>query len=123
MEIARITVPIDPNATNPNRIGGANRYVQSRAKRAAWLAARSAWVKAGRPKAFNTVVVHLIVRRLRVMDEQNIWAALKSACDGLFVNAICDDDSPKNLRIGHIEQQTGKRFEKNPEVVFIVEEL
>jgi hypothetical protein len=122
-EVCRITVPIDINDTNPNRIAGASFYTRTIRKRNAWTAARMAWIAAGKPVATGRVITHLIVRRGRALDESNIWSAAKHLIDGLFVGAITPDDSPKHVRLGLIEQEISPDWKAKPEVIFIVELL
>lgn len=123
MEVCRITIPVDPNYTSPNRSGGRHWSTQGKRKEIAYNAAFSCWHNAGRPKATGPVRYHLIVRRGRVMDEDNIHSGLKACRDALFNHAITPSDSAKWVTIGSITQETGKQYGKRPEVVFIVETI
>jgi hypothetical protein len=123
MEVCRITLPADPATLSPNAVKKRRFREVLQLRRKAWMDARVCWQLAGRPVADGPVIVHLVVRRAREMDEDNIIAGLKNHRDGLFVGAITPDDKPKYVRLGHIEQQIKPEYKLKPEVVFIVETL
>jgi hypothetical protein len=122
-EVCRITVPIDPLYTSENRIGGASRAMRRIRIQQVKDACGWAWIAAGSPKAGGPVILHLVVRRLAKMDQNNIWGGLKWAIDALFKGRVTPDDNEKHLVCGHIEQQVGEQYRHKPEVVFIVETL
>ena len=121
MEVCRITVPIDPLPISENRIGGAPRGLKILRKKEVMDACGWAWLDAGAPKTDQKVILHLIVRRLARMDQNNIWGAMKWPIDALFKGRITKDDNETRLICGHIEQQVGEQYRLKPEVVFIVE--
>lgn len=114
----RIIVPVDVNEANPNRLKHIGRKIRVTKKHRE--AAHLAWIAAGKPTSQGPVVLDVIVRRGRVMDQGNIWAGLKHAIDGVFKKALTPDDSQKWLRLGAIEQETGGKWTYQPEVEFIV---
>lgn len=120
MEICRLTIPVDVNEMNPNRRGKLRAWI--RAKTAHKNAAQWAWVEAGRPVSASPVVVSVVIRRQRQLDEDNARASLKAIFDGLFKEAITPDDSPKWVRLGALTQQTGERWRLKPEVEIVVTE-
>lgn len=120
-EVCRITVPIDPATMSANK--RLNWRKLGALKSRAWKTARAMWIEAGRPKASGRVIVHLTARRARTLDVDNLISGCKAIFDGLFVNAITEDDSPEFLTIGHIEQDIKPEYRSNPTVVFIVETL
>jgi hypothetical protein len=116
-----ITVPVDVGLTSPNL----RRYwlIEARAKKAARTTAAWAWIAAGRPRAHGQVLVSVVVRRARAMDEGNVWAALKPVIDGLFVNALTPDDSPRWVKLGTLTQEISLRYRGREECVFRVESV
>lgn len=127
-EVCRVEVRWDPNRTTPNRTSrlhwGPMTRLKDRAKQEAWLA----WLAAGRPEASGPVRLSLVVRRGRVMDEDNIWSGLKWCRDQLFNRrkhgyGITPDDGPQWVRLGEIRQETGRRWVGEEHVVLIVETL
>jgi hypothetical protein len=120
-EICRIKVPIDPAPMSANKRKHWSQM--SRLKANAWQTARACWIEAGKPVASGQVIVHITARRARALDYDNLLSGCKALFDGLFVNAITADDSPKYLRIGHIEQIIKPEYKAAPSVEFIVETL
>jgi hypothetical protein len=123
MEIARVTVPFDVQRTaeNVTRRGG-HWSARSRVMRLARELARLCWLDAGRPKAAGKVRVSVVIRRARALDTANAIGALKPLLDGLFVDAITPQDSPKWLEFGGCTQETAKEWKGREEVTFIVED-
>jgi hypothetical protein len=119
MEVCRITLPIDPNLTSPNRNPGWRKL--AKLKSIAHTTARICWVKAGRPQVDFPIIVHYIVRRGTAMDDDNIIAGLKPVRDGLFKDAITPDDSAVWVKTGDVTQEIGPMWKKAPEVIAIVE--
>lgn len=97
------------------------RFAEKRRKEKAKEAALWAWHDAGRPRARCPVKVTLIVRRQRVMDDDNVYRGLKHVRDALFNGAITKSDSPKFFGYAGIRFETGKHWKGHEEVVFIVE--
>lgn len=126
-EICRITVLWDPNLTTPNRTSRIHWGQMTKLKNRSKEAAKLGWLASGSPEAAGPVQVSMIVRRERVMDEDNIISGLKWVRDTLFNGrkngyGVTPDDSPQHLRLGEIRQETGKRWVGAAEVVFIVTE-
>ena len=126
MEPIRIVVPFDIARCSPNlRLHWAER--NSRNHRAK-IAARVAWINAGKPTAEGKVRVSFLVRRGRRLDPDNLLAACKPVVDMLF-NAkrthggITPDDSSRHIEIGRIGQETGARFKGHETVELIVEPI
>lgn len=123
MEICRLTIPIDVNTQNPNRRGKLRSWLQ--AKAAHKEAAHTMWLLAGKPKASSPVIVSVIIRRYRVLDEDNAWASCKAIFDALFnrnrhLYGITPDDSAKWVTLGTMTQETGGCWYCRPEVEVIV---
>lgn len=118
MELCRLIIPVDANTQNPNRRGKLRTWIRN--KVAHQQAARAVWLKAGKPKAPGPVVVSVIIRRCRVLDEDNAWASCKALFDALFKRAITPDDSPQWVRLGTMNQETGGKWYSRPEVEIIV---
>jgi hypothetical protein len=119
-EICRLTIPVDVNDANPNRLKKLRQKM--RVTKFHRETAYKAWLAAGKPKSAGPVMIDVIVRRGRVMDQGNIWAGLKHVIDGIFKKALTPDDSEKWLRLGRIEQQTGGRWRYAPEIEIVVME-
>lgn len=125
-ELCRLTIPVDPNLTSLNR-----RYHWTRmakAKKSAYDTARWCWENLRRTDGHlfispTPVRVSLIVRRGRVIDNDNIVSGMKPIMDALFNHAITPSDSAAWVTLGDIKQETGKKYGKNPEVLVIVETL
>lgn len=116
-----ITVFVDPGLTSPNlRLHWRSRADRNRKAREA---ARWAWITTGQPRAKGPVLVSVTVRRARAMDEGNVWAALKPTLDGLLVDAITPDDSPRWVRLGTLTQEIQGRYRGREECVFHVEPI
>lgn len=120
-----IRVPWDVQRTSPNQRKHWRAW--ARIKKDAQEAARYGWMLAGRPVFTERVRVSIIVRRARVIDQDNAWAACKPLVDQIF-NAkrnagegALPDDSQKWLELGSVTLQTGKAWKLRPEVVFVVE--
>lgn len=120
----RITIPGDPYLTSQNRVvryrhWGARKRLYSEARQKA----RACWLAAGKPTAPGKVRVSVLVRRGKVLDESNVWSGLKPWLDGLFVEGITPDDSPRYVQLGEIRQETGQAWCHRPEVQFLIEVL
>lgn len=120
MEICRITVPLDPAPLSPNRMNGRHWRSATILKAKARDAAQWAWYSAGRQRARVPVIVSVIVRRGRVLDDDNLKASLKCVIDALFKGAVTPDDSLKYFELGALKQETGKIWKGREEIVFIV---
>lgn len=115
---ATIRVRFDINRVSPNQ--RLHHMTRARLNRMAREAGRLAWAQAGRPTSSAPVTVDLILRRARAIDQANAWAAAKGAIDGVFVEALTPDDSPKYVRLGTVTQETGKAWKGREECVFVV---
>jgi hypothetical protein len=71
--------------------------------------------------AVSGINVNVIIRRGRVIDQDNAQACLKSLIDGLFNNAVTPNDSRKWVLNYTVNQETGRVWQYQPEVEFIVE--
>jgi hypothetical protein len=112
-----ITVPVDVNEANPNRLKSVRQKIQVRKRHK--VAAQWAWVAAGRPVAEALpVTVNVTIRRGRALDQDNAAASLKATMDGLFKEAITPDDAQKYVLLGTITQEVGKAWKLKPEVEF-----
>lgn len=96
---------------------------RARLNRLARFAGEWGWAQAGRPRATGPVRVTLVLHRGRSIDQANAWAACKGALDGVFVNALTPDDSPRWLRLGEVIQEPGKEWRGRERAVFVVEEV
>lgn len=120
-EIARITVPYDVQRLSPNlRL---HFHERARRTKVARFLARRAWEQAGSPRATGPVRVSLLVRRGRSIDQQNVWCATKSICDGIFCAGLTPDDAPEWVTLGTVTQEPGRQWRGREEVVLIVEAL
>lgn len=120
-ELCRLIVPVDVNQMNPNRRGKLRDWIRTKTahKKAAW----GVWVQAGKPKAQTPVIVSVIVRRGKQLDEDNARASLKAVFDGLFKKAITPDDSPAWVKLGTLTQEIDKRWKYAAEVEIVVMEV
>lgn len=116
--ICRLIIPVDVNDANPNRLRTLRQKM--RVTKYHRETARTAWIAAGKPKSTVPVIIDIIIRRGRTMDQGNIWAGLKHVIDGIFKKALTPDDSEKWLRLGRIEQQTGGKWRYAPEIEIVV---
>lgn len=97
---------IDPHDLCANqRIHWSRRASRTKEAKAA---ARSAWVRAGSPKANGVVRYRLHVCRPRVIDEGAVVEGCKAVIDGIFRDGLTVDDSAKYCILDGIEQVTGK---------------
>lgn len=122
--LARITVPWDVQRTSPNQ----RQHWRQRAKltKLARDRARLAWAVAGRPQVpaeALPVRVSLIVRRARVIDEDNAISGSKALRDGLFNDALTPKDSQQFVKIGSVTFETGREWKGREECIFVVEAL
>jgi len=117
----RITVPFDPHLLCANRTFKMPPWRKGQLIRASKEAALSGWTQAGCPAIAGQVRVSLIVRRGRRMDDDAAWEGTKWARDALFVGRVTPDDSPRWVRLGGVEQETGARWRERPETVFVIE--
>lgn len=117
-EICRLIIPVDANTQNPNRRRQLRAWIRAKTahKRAAW----AVWAQSGKPRASGPVVVSVVIRRGRILDEDNARASLKAIFDALFKHAITPDDSAKWVKLGSLTQETGGRWQCMPEVEIIV---
>lgn len=118
-EPIRIVVPFDPSRLSANQ----RLHWRERAKRtqAVRVAARYCWALAGEPRAAGKVRVSMVVRRGRKLDEDNAISGSKAVRDALFNGAVTPRDSQDWVTLGSIEFQCGKRWERCPEVEFVIE--
>lgn len=119
-ELCRIIVPGDPKTLSLN--ARLHWQVRRKLNEKMKTAAGYAWWQAGKPEAKGKVRVHLIVRRCRVMDADNILSGAKSGFDGLFKGCVTKDDSAQYVEIGQIAQQTGREW-VSPEIEFVIVEV
>lgn len=134
-ELCRLVIPFDLNRTNPNkrhaRDGRFDGIKRRQEKNALIAAARLTWKAAGRPRSASKVRYSLIVRRGVRCEDDNAWAAFKSARDALFCGirfaddggAITPNDDRKWVEMGSLTWETGLRWKGRPEIVVIVETL
>lgn len=122
-ELCRLTIKVDLGAWLPNKMKKYKLKTRMKMSWPAWTAAKSEWLKAGSPKARGKVGYELIVRRAREADDDNLIAAFKNFRDGIFVNAITPDDSPRYVKFLGIEQEIDSRWFRKEEVEVIVKEL
>jgi hypothetical protein len=117
-----ITVPCDPQRTSPNvLVRTPNPYAKGRRIKRARVMARLAWVAAGKPTSDGPVRVDVLIRRGRILDEQNAWSALKPHMDGIFVDGLTPNDGPAWVTLGTVTQETGKQWRGREEIVFTVQ--
>lgn len=109
-------------ADNRTRRGG-HWSQRARVVKMAREAARLAWLNAGSPTASGKVRLSVICRRARQMDTCNIVGGLKPLIDGVFVNGMTPDDTPKHLELGSVTQETNKRWKGAEEVEFVIEQM
>lgn len=76
----------------------------------AHVAATLGYVKAGCPKFTGPIIVDVLVRRARVMDDDNVLTGLKAVRDSLVRNGLVPDDSSKWWRWGEVSFETGKSW-------------
>jgi len=65
----------------------------------------------------------MIVRRGRMIDQDNAIGGSKPLRDGIFNDGLTPDDSPKWVKLGGVEFEVGKQWKDRPEVIFIVEPI
>jgi hypothetical protein len=114
-----ITVPVDAQRASPNQRGHWAKL--AKVKKEFRDAARLCWIAAGKPKVDAPVNVNVIIRRGRVIDQDNAQACLKSLIDGLFNDAVTPNDSRKWVLNYTVNQETGRVWQYQPEVEFVVE--
>lgn len=116
-----ITITFDIARCSPNR--RMHWRTRAREAKAARAAARWAWRISGEPRAIGPVEVSILIRRGRVMDEDNALASCKSLLDGLLNDGVTPNDSLAWVRHVEVGQETGKGWGQRPEVVFTVRPL
>lgn len=120
----RILVYADAHATSPNQ--RLHWTARRQRNRKAEERARLAWIHAGRPRMEGKVTVDVVIRRGRVLDQDNACACLKPFLDRLFCGnryggeAVTADDSPRYLALGTIRQETGNTWKGREEIEFLV---
>lgn len=117
---ATITIPFDPNRASLNR--RLHWRARKRINDVAKAAASAAYILAGRPRFETPIVVDVLVRRSRVLDDDNALSGLKSARDQLVRCGLAPDDSRKWWKWGEVEFETGKQWKGREEVVLTVKE-
>lgn len=119
-EPIRITVLGDNAPLSPNALRSLNRYRRAELVRQARHRALVAWLLAGRPMCPGPfpVRVECIIRRTRVMDDDNALGSLKAIRDELFNGLVIPKDSVRFLRFEMPTQETGKRWAGVEEVEF-----
>lgn len=118
VEICRLILPLDANQMNPNNRRKLRDWL--RAKKYHKETAHKVWLEAGKPRASGPVTVSVIIRRGRLLDEDNARAGLKACFDSLFKKAITPDDSTKWVKLGALTQETGGRWRYAPEIEIVV---
>ena len=106
--------------TDPSRLSLNQRLHWRERKRrndAAKSAAYLGWLDAGRPTLDGPVTMDVLVRRGRVMDEDNIITGLKGTCDALVKCGLLSDDKASVLTWGSVTQETGRKWRGREEVV------
>ena len=114
-----ITVPVDPQKASPNQRGHWAKL--AKVKKEFRDAAHLCWLAAGRPKAEGPVNVNVIIRRGRLIDQDNALACCKSLIDGLFNKAVTPNDSREWILNYTVNQETGRVWQYQPEVEFVIE--
>lgn len=120
----------DPAKSSPNKLRRLNHFAQAQVRKAARAAGYAAWQGAGSPRETRMVVVSVLVRRGRKMDQLNLWGCLKEILDGalvgrfhgraedrIFYPAMLPDDSERFATVGDVGQQTGPEWDDDPHVV------
>ncbi len=115
-----IIVPVDAQQASPNQRHGHWRQ-SAKIKREFKDAAYLCWIAAGRPKADGPVNVNIIIRRGRCIDKDNAIACCKSLIDGLFNKAVTPNDGQEWILNYTVNQETGRVWQYQPEVEFIIE--
>jgi hypothetical protein len=118
--IARLVVHFDVALTSQNR--KANTRQRMSARKASRLAGWEAWLEAGRPRSAVPVDVKLINCRTREMDELNFGGSCKGIIDGIFINGLTPDDTPKWVSFLKCEQRPHKSHRADPTVIVEVYE-
>lgn len=84
------------------------------------MAAAYALRRANDPILIEPVVVDVLVRRGRSMDDDNVIAGLKSVRDALVKRGLVPDDTPRWWLWGQVSYECGARWRQAPEVVLTV---
>lgn len=104
-----LRVEWDPNLLSANRTQEHWRVTHKK-KVAARRQFGLAYDAAGRPVWNVPVVVDVVIRRARRMDETNARGALKCGEDVLFKNAITPDDKPAWVAWGTVRQEIAGKW-------------
>ena len=122
-ELARITVLFDLAMLGENRLQGKPAGYIKHIKDLAGEAAYFGWLAAGKPQIDEDqwpVVMDLVVRRGRKLDQNNCWGAVKRPLDSVCcAGGILPADSEKYLICGEVKQETGAAWLNRPEFVML----
>lgn len=118
----RITVLGDNADLSPNALRSTNRFRRAELVRQARHRAAIAWFLAGKIALQGPfpVRVQAVIRRTRVMDDDNALGSLKAIRDELFNGKVTPKDSTRYIRFEMPAQETGARWEGREEVEFVV---
>lgn len=121
-EPIRITVLGDNAPLSPNALRSTHWARRAELVREARHRAMVAWLLAGRPTCPGPfpVRVEAVIRRTRVMDDDNALGSLKAIRDELFNGRVIPKDSTRFLRFQMPTQETGKRWAGVEEVEFTI---
>lgn len=118
----RITVIGDNAPLSPNALRSTHHFKRAELVQQARHRASIAWILAGKIAIAGPfpVRVQAVIRRTRVMDDDNALGSLKAIRDELFNGKIIPKDSTKYLRFEMPTQETGKRWAGREEVEFTI---
>lgn len=111
--VAILTIETDIHRFSVNAISRKTWAPMAGMRKTAIRLGQAAWIQAGKPRADRRVRLDVHVRRGtgKLMDEPNIWGALKGFIDGICRKALVPDDCPKWLQTGGITQESSKQHE------------
>lgn len=121
-EPIRITILGDNAPLSPNALRSTHWARRAELVRQARHRALVAWLLAGRPTHPGPfpVRVEAVIRRSRVMDDDNALGSLKAIRDELFNGLMAPNDSVAFVRFQMPTQETGKRWAGIEEVEFTI---
>lgn len=111
-ERATIIIEADIQRFSVNSISRETWHAMAGMRKTAKKLGLAAWIRAGKPRFDQRVCLNVHIRRGtgRLLDEPNIWGALKGFIDGICCKALVPDDCPKWLQCGHIRQESKKKY-------------
>lgn len=116
-EPVTITIYADVQDFAVNSVSQKTWHMMAQRRKAARGLGKAAWLNAGKPRFDRRVRVDAHVCRStgRLLDEPNIWAALKGFIDGICTKhpttkqpRLVPDDNPNWLKCGEITQASSR---------------